>query len=1275
MGLSGSLGASQFTYITGSGNPASATLRHGFQFTLLNRGQDIRRQPGITIQDALNNAPNTATYRIDGNAPVPQIGEKVEIRDEKDNDRRLFGGTVLDVEQIYEGTTDQLAYNVTATDFTTLFNKRRPYGTYINQSVSDIVIDLVSKYAPGFTTAHVQTNLAKVSITLDGSRDFVTVLSDLATAIGGGHWYMDYDMDLHFFHIAPPGVVLPPTPQPVAALAHMTVAEGAANPGSAQYKSGYYLFTHSFIYSDGTESAVQGVSNMLFASGLNSLSFTNIPLGVTLGTSVCIGRRIYYNDFISGYTDGEKIEKLNQFVQINDNTTTAFTTQWKANGASVATIVSLGYVQTFSTPLVATPGTGSIAWVLLSDQAAALNLEGGVSNGVYGNPNASLVSPPAFPGAVSTANSLPAGWPVGATLHYNFTASNANGETTLGVDATVVITNAGLFFTAPIPLPTGANTMNLYLSLDGVTYRRHSAGIFPGQRFLLSSTFAFWSTNPTAPTQNTAIIGIYRGWVGFNGVTQIPEGQWVQPHAGGSNNIVYFATADVAIALENAARNRALQPPVRSATSHPSQPFDPITGFVEGIQNSSFWNGGKFQFKYAYLYRDGTVSFASKASPTIEKLRINGEGIKGFTLQNINVGPQIGNLDVVARFIYFCQGKSSSPNAVGVSGNTSPSNTGVPVGTLWPIPDNDPDWTAPWGVIIIPDNTSTTLSQFSLNSLGSTFTDGTYGGLVCGAGNLPYVNPNDDPLSVDPIPMWPNPDGPSLENDTPPQDITNTNSFLLYDEQGGSQAFKVWTDGSQLRNRVIVIGSGSVTTLTAAIGDLKLYVADVSAFSPHGGTLKYDDDATGTFVILGYAGVGGVVGQAYVILAKALDRLVPQGVNIANFYQADDIDSQKLLSKVELDANGKATDGIHEYTIVDTSLKAQFQLFMRAQAELELFSKPIVKITYATRDPTRSGQTVHVDLDDPPCFGDFLVQSVTIDQIHDESDALNPRYTVTASSVRFELNDLLLQILTAQQNTGSGNSSAGVVAAAGGGGSSSGLPKRTSSVWVNFGAGNALPIGVGAQASFVNAVIDSTEIAPRSHPAVFNAGTISDDTWATLTTSTANGSTASAISAAQCMLEDRVDCWFEVQTPQSLVDVCLWVGLQELWTPAPPGGSNVSMCSFRYSPNDGDQGWVAQIQPTGVGHARTIQLVAPIQAGTKYIMRLQTFVGASFDTATVTFTVGNISKVIPYDANFPVAGVGYGGSNRMQPGVGVYNVSVASVAAKFNFRRFSIITD
>lgn len=1015
MGLSGSLLPSQFTYITPSLHPGTAVLRNGFQYTLFTRGEDIRRQPGVTVQTALNNTPNSASFTVDGRAPEPVVGARSEIRDKYDNDRLLFGGINLSVEQAYEGQINQLLWNVSAVDYTWLMNRLRPVGNYVNQSVSDIVKDLIARTAPGFTTAHVQTNLAKVTATIDGSEDLVTVLTKLANAIGGGHWYVDYNMDVHFFHIVPTNLTLPPSAMPaIQSTDHITISQGGAIPAGQVFPAGYYFFRHTFLYSDGSESSFQLISNVLLCSGSNVLQFTGVPRGLDLGTVTCVGRRIYYNEFLPGNA-GEAVEKIHGFVQINDNATEAFTTWFGSLGVSDLThIVPLGSVKTFSTPLVGTPG--SPPWTLLSDQAAILNLQGGVSNGVYGSPNDNVVAPPTSTGNISLFTTLPPGWTAGAGIEYTYTASNSNGETTIGPVGSTVLDPSGLKFTAPGNLPSGASFFTLYVSRDGGgSFHSLGAGLGPGQVVLFVTPQSVFDTFPGPPSGNTAVIGVARGWVGFNGVVEMDLGSLLPPAPGG--NIVYFASGDVAALLETAVDNLQGRPPVVIFNGHPAGPASGPTGTVDTVNGANFWQGGKYQFKVAVLYRDGSVSFPSPASPTIEKLMINGQGVQGFNLQNVALAAPIGNIDAVARFVYYDLGLSSNPN-FSLPGNPS-------IGSIWPIPFNEPTWATPGGIIIVPDNETTSLSGFSLADLFGAVPGGVDPGAVVGKGNVPYGNAAEQAVSIDPIPIWPNPDGPSLEDGLPPGALTNSNRDLLH-EDSGSQPFRRSTDLSQIRNRVNVIGSGSVTTATGNIGDQQVSIADITAFSPHGGTLKYDDPGTGEYVRLGYVGVGGVPGQTVVYLSQTLTKVIPQGVNIANFFRADDVESQKAMSQIELDANGRKTDGVHEYTIVDGTLKALFQLFMRAYAELELFSKPIVTIKYATRDPLSvPGRTVHVDMTFPPCQGDFLIQNVTIDQIHDESDQLLPRYTVTASSTRFELNDLLLQILGG--NIGGSTSSAGIV--------------------------------------------------------------------------------------------------------------------------------------------------------------------------------------------------------------------------------------------------------
>lgn len=776
---------------------SSSTLRNGFQYTLLTRGDDIRRMPGIVIRDVLNNTPNTCSFTIDGQSNTPTIGEKIEITDQLDADRLLFAGTAQSIIQDYEDQTDQIVWRVTAVDFTWLLNRRRPFGEYVNMSVSDIVRDMISRYAPGFTAVHVQSNLAKVTVFFDGSQDFVTCLSTLAAAIGGGHWFVDYVMDVHFFHIPPknvpafgPGSIFGELPSGGFGVSGtpMTVAEDAAASTDYTYEPEYLMFRHTNVYDDGTESAYFPCSNVLYWSARKRLSFT-IPVGAAAGTLTVVKRRVYVNRF--NRNGAFPFESVLKFCEIPDNVTTAFTT---------------GFVGSL-TPSVAT----------ITDT--------GTRGGTLG---------------------------------------------------------------APAPLFLG---------------------------------------HPVGPTAGPGV-----------------------------------------------SINTLLQ-----------------TGLLMG---------GSFEFKTAFLYRDGSVSFPGPASNTANKPIVKGEGVASFNLAGIHVGPTVNGVDCIARVVYFCQGSSANP---GYS-----THDLLPEGFQWPVPFLPPAWDESHTseqFLIIPDNTTTTAIMNLMQNDGGLYPVGLnrpYGGGTSEDGG---GAPN-----TDPIPVWPNPDGPYLEDTDPPNDLDDDNDEILMDPP-----FTSSIDISQIRNRIFVVGSGSTVAEPAAAGSTTVSVADPYAFSPSGGTLRIGTE------IIPYSGTTGVNGEGTVLLNRPTQKDWAAGESIVNYLQADHVESQRLMGKVELDKDGNPTDGVHEYTIVDTSLKARFQLWMRANAELELFALPIVKINYATRDPkTKSGQTVHVDLTHPPCVGDFLIQDVTIDQIHDESDQLMPRYTASACSVRYELNDLLLSILGGGMASSSG---------------------------------------------------------------------------------------------------------------------------------------------------------------------------------------------------------------------------------------------------------------
>lgn len=785
-----------------------ARLRNGFQFTLLTRANDIRRQPGISIHDILNNAPNSCSFTVDGQSNVPVVGEKIEIRDTHDGNRLLFAGNVQSVEQVYEDRTDQIAWRVNAADFTWMLNKYRPFASYKNMSASLIVKDLVARFAPrGFTSTHVQTKLARVSILFDGSEDFSTCLNQLAEAIGGGHWYCDYAQDLHFFHRLPTSLIIPQTSGPITA---MTVAEGAAIPSTFSFNVGFYLLRSTNVFDNGVESALGPFSNCAALQGTNQVVITNLPVGAAVGTHAVVSRRIYFT-----YIGPNGIVSTSRFCEVNDNTTVGFTTYFGSTGAPAAVI------------------------------------------------------------DLPTSVPLP---PANAT----------------------------------IPPPAPASSM-------------------------------------TAAAGSAAIY-----------IPQAPQ---------------------------------------------------LLTG-----QAATTFSAGLWSFKVSNIYRDGSESLPSTATPSVTL-----SGAASALLTQIPLGPTVGGIDVVARKVYASFGPTSQRTLAQVIALLQASKDRGTIDADWgniighmdsqylqtvPIPTTyfdlamiigfgdldamlnvygEPDWsperTNMW--YLLNDNTTTTADV----------------GPGTGSGD-PLV----DSANLQNIPVWPNADGPNLEDTDPPADITDTNPDLLRD--GAGAPFTVTSDQSQIRNRVFVIGGGSTLSQTAIRGERVLHMTDMSIYSAVGGTVIVAGQR------YGYSGYSSSTGRGTLNLTSPVVEDHDEGEPCRLFYQADDQASQRERAKVELDVNGLKTDGIHEHTIVDSSLQTTFQLYMRAYAELELFAWPIQTVHYSTRDPkTKSGQMVSVDLTNPPCVGDFLIQDVTIDQVHDESDDLLPRYTASASSVKFDLNDLLLSLM------------------------------------------------------------------------------------------------------------------------------------------------------------------------------------------------------------------------------------------------------------------------
>jgi hypothetical protein len=414
-------------------------------------------------------------------------------------------------------------------------------------------------------------------------------------------------------------------------------------------------------------------------------------------------------------------------------------------------------------------------------------------------------------------------------------------------------------------------------------------------------------------------------------------------------------------------------------------------------------------------------------------------------------------------------------------------------------------------------------------------------------------------------------------------------------------------------------------------------------------------------------------GAGNLFLSQALDFDIEQGSPVRFYMQINDLESQEAMAKLE------GSDGIHEVVISNTDYLLPQQMYIAANAELELFGRPIVTIRYATRDPkTKSGQTVHVDLTNPPCIGDFLIQDVQIDQFRDETDALLPRYTVTASSVRFELNDLLLQILK-QIDSGNQNLKGVVQSAVAQSGDQTAdvTAKR-----VLFGyhdvitAGNHSLKGMGIQ-------LNNGGTAPTYDAAIESFGVPPSQTaarrWLTYATTAVNLNQSFLYTTEWFYPEWNYEAVINIMTGPNIADVLMFIGFCDaaVTGASPTSGTPAAtkIIAFRYSTVDLDQGWVGYMSSNAGGNTKTAVLAA-ILPSTEYTLRIRTQLGPDSTQYTVSFRVDTLASVgdwatLPNSSASPTA---VPATNAGLP----FLISVTArtgAVKKLNWRRLSLVMD
>jgi len=163
----------------------------------------------LTITDALNEAPNRATFRVRG--AVPKVGQDVVVTmGSKNSLDRLFAGQVLDVSHSYLGSPLLAVFDVHAIDWTFALRQRVFSRRWQNVSATTIAADILALGAPGFSGAWIAPALPTLAEFTVTDHDAPQALTALANRLGG-YWYVDYHRAVHLWTDRDPEPVTDPS--------------------------------------------------------------------------------------------------------------------------------------------------------------------------------------------------------------------------------------------------------------------------------------------------------------------------------------------------------------------------------------------------------------------------------------------------------------------------------------------------------------------------------------------------------------------------------------------------------------------------------------------------------------------------------------------------------------------------------------------------------------------------------------------------------------------------------------------------------------------------------------------------------------------------------------------------------------------------------------------------------------------------------------------------------------------------------------------------------
>ena len=951
----------------------------------------------VSIRDVVFETPNTCQITFYGAAPT--LGARLEVWVDANDPTLLFGGELQTVDRTYKGRPSTVLHPCTAIDDTARANRKRPLGLWTNTSATTIAEWLISTYAPGYSSAGVEAGLPPVSINFDGSEGGMKGCLTALAKIIGGYWHFE-NRTLYLF-ITPPGPAPDPIDDSPSRFLHDPQIRHTVDKSQVRTR----------VFGKGASTQIAATVDQ---------TVTIVPLEVATMFTPAGGQ------VIAGVTPDGAASRVLTYTGV----------QLGGGGGLVGPGAAPSSAPTLALASGAGVNSGTHGYAITFTTAAGESLPGPVASITVG-----LVAPPAtapVPGAVTAGGAIEPG-----SYTYGATFVTASGETDLlaGSGAATTTADAGGSYVSPPTAPSpGAPT---------------SGGSIGTGSYRYAATFVTASGETTIGAASAAVM--------VPGVTGIVPPPAIAPGIANQIDSGFFSqewaigdTVRIAIAYVNPNGQTTIGPLSNSVVivaSSSAGGGGPCPISISGMSTSA---DTSVTDKRIYIQRNGAfgryttcpnsttniVTYPDKSALSGVPSDTNTATIanaRTVTVSSVPLGPSGVTARKLYRSVnsgYFLLVTTIANNtqttytdtAAGSGGQPPASNTAylpggayqtvpltqIPIGPAIVTARRLYRWSAALGwraLTTIANNTATTYSDAASNAtLGAapgpnTATANQVAGTMATGGatvtgrKLYRTTANTSPLKF----LW---------------HFTDNTTTTFLDSA---------PDGSLGAGAPPAVDTSGLTQPSGQVpaGSTAMIVANAAAFADAPGgwavvgngeqVIRYSAKTANSLTGIPATGLGALVASvsynstvtaspALVGVGGILESIL-RGSPIHVWVQRDDLAAQAYM--VSLDGTG---DGIYEH-IVSDERRTEASLIQVCDAELALYSRPLVTVTYATRDTkTKSGKTVAIALSTPAMTESLTIQDVAISEIG-IAPTLRPKYTVTASSVRHSFDAILQQLL------------------------------------------------------------------------------------------------------------------------------------------------------------------------------------------------------------------------------------------------------------------------